>query len=162
MPARQYRPFDQHETLGEPPWRPGPDLDAWEAAHGHDARLKCYSEFGCTVIEAQYERRIVLLQRGLARARAEASNNAEPIQAGKAAAGMTPTRGDASRDQRPCPYCNGSGSASVVELPANQLGQKMTPLATAFDEGWGHGWQAKVEGLRGHVDNPYLGSPGSP
>lgn len=50
-----YRPFDQREKLGEPPWS-GVELEAWEAAHGHDARLKCYPEFGCAVVEEQRER----------------------------------------------------------------------------------------------------------
>lgn len=63
-----YRPFDQREKLGGPPWS-GTDLAAWEEAHGHDARLKCYPEYGCLVIEQQYERRIALLQRAVARAR---------------------------------------------------------------------------------------------
>lgn len=47
-----YRPFDQHKHLGDPPWE-GDDLIAWEFNHGHDARIKCYAEFGCQVVEAQ-------------------------------------------------------------------------------------------------------------
>jgi hypothetical protein len=50
-----YGPFDQREKLGEPPWS-GAALEAWEKAHGHDARLKCYPEFGCQVVEAGRER----------------------------------------------------------------------------------------------------------
>ena len=42
-------PFDRDEKLGAPPWH-GPKLAAWEAAHGHDARLKCYPEFGCQLL----------------------------------------------------------------------------------------------------------------
>ncbi len=49
-----YRPFDQERHGLTRPWRAGPALDAWEAAHGHDIRLKCYPEFGCQAIE--YER----------------------------------------------------------------------------------------------------------
>lgn len=41
-----YEAWDQEAKLGEPPWS-GPALAAWEAAHGHDARLKCYPEYGC-------------------------------------------------------------------------------------------------------------------
>jgi hypothetical protein len=44
--VNDYFPFDQAEKLGEPPWS-GPALKAWEEAHGHDARLKCYPEFNC-------------------------------------------------------------------------------------------------------------------
>ena len=52
-----YSPFDQDEKLPSPPWKPThPALVAWEAAHGHDVRLKCYPEFGCRVIEAALER----------------------------------------------------------------------------------------------------------
>ena len=49
-----YTRFDQQDKLGSPPWS-GPVLEAWEAAHGHDARLKCYPEFGCQVIESALE-----------------------------------------------------------------------------------------------------------
>jgi hypothetical protein len=52
MTEVRYLPFDQDEHLGEPPWKPtDPALVAWEAAHGHDVRLKCYVEFGCQAIE---------------------------------------------------------------------------------------------------------------
>lgn len=48
-----YRPWDQGRHLGPPPWKPSdPALVAWEAAHGHDVRLKCYAEFGCLVLSA--------------------------------------------------------------------------------------------------------------
>lgn len=50
-----YALFDQRTKLGEPPWS-GAALEAWEKAHGHDARLKCYPEFGCQVLEAARER----------------------------------------------------------------------------------------------------------
>lgn len=50
-----YRTFDQYEKLGEPPWS-GPALEAWEKAHGHDVRLKCYVEFGCQIIAEDNER----------------------------------------------------------------------------------------------------------
>jgi hypothetical protein len=40
-----YTTWDQ----GEPPW--GDDVVyAWEAAHGHDIRTKCYAEFGCQLL----------------------------------------------------------------------------------------------------------------
>lgn len=43
-----YRMWDQEDKLGPPPWSSeDPKLIAWEAAHGHDVRLKCYVEFGC-------------------------------------------------------------------------------------------------------------------
>lgn len=47
-----YRPFDQDKwLLTPPPWHPNnPALVAWEAAHGHDFRIKCYPEFGCLAI----------------------------------------------------------------------------------------------------------------
>ena len=50
----RYHPFDQHEKLGNPPWS-GPVLEQWEQAHGHDVRLKCYPEYGCQAILADYE-----------------------------------------------------------------------------------------------------------
>lgn len=53
-PSLSYSPFDQRKKLGEPPWS-GPVLREWEAAHGHDARLRCLPEFGCLVIEARAE-----------------------------------------------------------------------------------------------------------
>lgn len=47
-----YRAWDREKWLGSPPWKPDdPKLIAWEAAHGHDCRLKCYREFGCSVAE---------------------------------------------------------------------------------------------------------------
>lgn len=49
-----YSAFDQREKLGEPPWS-GPELEAWEAAHQHDARLKCYPEFGCAFAKTDHE-----------------------------------------------------------------------------------------------------------
>jgi hypothetical protein len=53
-----YEPFDQDKWLTKP-WRfDRADVVAWEAAHGHDARSKCYVEFGCQVIEPTLERRI--------------------------------------------------------------------------------------------------------
>jgi len=52
-----YRPWDREEKLGKPPWKPDdPQVIAWEAAHGHDVRLKCYPEFGCQPLEAARER----------------------------------------------------------------------------------------------------------
>lgn len=51
MPVSDYRPFDQDKWLPAPPWKPDlPALVAWEAAHGHDVRMKCYPEFGCLAI----------------------------------------------------------------------------------------------------------------
>jgi hypothetical protein len=55
----EYRIADQEEKLGPPPWSPtDPRVMAWEQAHGHDVRLKCYPEFGCQVVEEQRERLI--------------------------------------------------------------------------------------------------------
>lgn len=60
--ATPYEPFDREVRLGDPPWSPeDPKLAAWEAAHGHDVRIKCYVEFGCQVIEPYYERQIEAL-----------------------------------------------------------------------------------------------------
>lgn len=50
----RYQPWDRYEKLGEPPWS-GPALKAWEAAHGHDVRLKCYPEFGCQLLHGEEE-----------------------------------------------------------------------------------------------------------
>lgn len=50
-----YLPFDQERHLGDPPWF-GPTLKAWEEGHGHDARVKCYPEFGCQAIQNQADR----------------------------------------------------------------------------------------------------------
>lgn len=45
-----YEPWDREEKLGGPPWlQSNPAVVAWEAAHGHDVRLKCYVEFQCRV-----------------------------------------------------------------------------------------------------------------
>jgi hypothetical protein len=45
-----YQPWDQEEKLGPPPWNwQDKRVLAWEEAHGHDVRLKCYVEFGCRV-----------------------------------------------------------------------------------------------------------------
>jgi hypothetical protein len=53
----RYRPFDQEEKLGPAPWSPDdPALIAWEKAHGHDVRLKCYPELGCVLVEVELER----------------------------------------------------------------------------------------------------------
>jgi hypothetical protein len=56
-----YRPFDQSVRIrhwGQGATFPAPeftefyeDLALWEVAHGHDARTKCYAEFGCQAIE---------------------------------------------------------------------------------------------------------------
>lgn len=57
-----YEPFDQEHWIGEPPWHEGnPAVKAWEAAHGHDVRLKCYVEYGCQVIEPTLERKVEAL-----------------------------------------------------------------------------------------------------
>lgn len=51
-----YRPWDQESKLGPPPWQPAdPKLQAWQQAHGHDVRLKCYPEFGCLVTADEYD-----------------------------------------------------------------------------------------------------------
>lgn len=44
--GRKYRAWDQEKWLGDPPWS-GEALSTWEDAHGHDARIKCYPEYGC-------------------------------------------------------------------------------------------------------------------
>lgn len=51
----RYRPFDQKRHLEGPPWYSGPELDAWEEAHGHDVRVKCYVEYGCKALDDHYE-----------------------------------------------------------------------------------------------------------
>jgi hypothetical protein len=55
-----YEPFDQDKWLvhGPPFVANDPAVIAWEKAHGHDVRLKCYVEFGCQVIEPTLERHI--------------------------------------------------------------------------------------------------------
>lgn len=71
MSTTPYEPFDQDTRVGPPPWSPAdPALRAWEAAHGHDIRLKCYVEHGCQVIESALEARIDSLQADLDTARA--------------------------------------------------------------------------------------------
>jgi len=66
-----YEPFDQEAWLGKPPWKPtDAALIAWEAAHGHDVRLKCYTEFGCYVGESVLERERDVAQAALDRVRA--------------------------------------------------------------------------------------------
>lgn len=47
-----YEPSDRDEKLGIDPPYDSALLAAWEEAHGHDVRLKCYPEFGCRVLEA--------------------------------------------------------------------------------------------------------------
>jgi hypothetical protein len=65
-----YEPFDQANHLGDPPWRPGDHrLTAWERAHGHDARLKCYPEFGCLVIEPALDHEVATLRDEIERLR---------------------------------------------------------------------------------------------
>ncbi len=54
-----YFPFDQASKLPTPPWHMADDLPAlkaWEAAHGHDVRLKCYPEYGCQAVQACLDR----------------------------------------------------------------------------------------------------------
>lgn len=58
-----YEPFDQGKHLGLRPWPHGPERRAWEEAHGHDARVKCYVEYGCRVIEPTLEYKIEQLER---------------------------------------------------------------------------------------------------
>jgi hypothetical protein len=51
-----YLPWDQEKWLGEPPWKADdPEVIAWEAAHNHDVRLKCYPEYQCRAIENKLE-----------------------------------------------------------------------------------------------------------
>ena len=67
-----YEPFDQDKWLPAPPWRPDdPALIAWEKAHGHDVRLKCYVEYGCQVIESTLERQLAAMTVERDEARAE-------------------------------------------------------------------------------------------
>ena len=55
--ASDYRPWDRDEKLGPPPWSgTDPKVIAWEQAHGHDVRLKCYPELGCQLVEVRAER----------------------------------------------------------------------------------------------------------
>lgn len=60
-----YEPWDQAEKIGDGTkvrWvLSDPKVVAWEAAHGHDPRLKCYPEFGCQVIEVPGAKRIIAL-----------------------------------------------------------------------------------------------------
>jgi hypothetical protein len=63
-------PFDQIRWLGDPPWG-GPLLAEWEAAHCHDARVKCYVEYGCQAVEVEAERlraRVAELEAGIRKA----------------------------------------------------------------------------------------------
>lgn len=51
MSEQGYRPGDQDEKLGPPPWKPDdPAVIAWERYHGHDPRLSCYLD-GCGVLQ---------------------------------------------------------------------------------------------------------------
>lgn len=52
---KAYRPFDQEEHLGSPPWSKYA-VEIWEAHHGHDVRTKCYVEYGCKAIEEEFDR----------------------------------------------------------------------------------------------------------
>ena len=57
-----YEPFDQKTWLGESPWKVSdPAVIAWEAAHGHDPRIKCFAEYGCQLLEVVGARRILSL-----------------------------------------------------------------------------------------------------
>lgn len=51
-----YAPFDQDKHLGDPPWSDEEALQAWEEAHGHDARVKCLPEYGCLTYYTEWER----------------------------------------------------------------------------------------------------------
>ena len=59
--ANGYRPFDR-DKLGA---LPKPDgslmVVAWEAAHGHDVRTKCYAEYGCQLLEVEGAENILAL-----------------------------------------------------------------------------------------------------
>ena len=55
-----YEPFDQKQKLGESPYS-GEALVKWEKIHGHDARMKCYAEYGCQLLEVVAARRIMAL-----------------------------------------------------------------------------------------------------
>jgi hypothetical protein len=69
MSTTDYQPWDREDKLGPPPWKhDDPKVIAWEAAHGHDVRSKCYPEFGCQVLpdyEAELERLRHRVQAGL-------------------------------------------------------------------------------------------------
>lgn len=62
----EYALWDQEKHLGPPPWR-NDDLKlwAWEEAHGHDVRSKCYAEFGCRLVEEQAARDVGFLLLGI-------------------------------------------------------------------------------------------------
>lgn len=69
-----YEPFDQHVHLGTKPWTDVDAIEKWEAAHGHDVRLKCYPEFGCQAIEQakdRAEQRVSELEQQMADARVQ-------------------------------------------------------------------------------------------
>lgn len=71
--ANGYRPWDQSEKLGDAtPW-PADLIDSWEAAHGHDCRLKCYAEYGCQLLEVEGAENTLALLDALDSAREEAA-----------------------------------------------------------------------------------------
>ena len=63
----EYRAWDREEKLGPGPWLLDSKVSAWEAAHGHDVRLKCYPEFGCYLAWNRLEEaaRVVVAQADL-------------------------------------------------------------------------------------------------
>lgn len=97
-----YRPWDREEKLGAPPWS-GAALKEWEEAHGHDARLKCYPEFGCQLLhdEEDYEQ-----LRAVAQAVFDAAGQGGDalgvalVNLGLVLAGEDPPKTDAEYDER--------------------------------------------------------------
>ena len=88
--ATPYRPFDQGERIRY--WRGfwdtiteqhnfNVDVAAWEDAHGHDMRLKCYPEFGCQVIESYGMSMVQRLTAALEQAERELTEQAATIEA---------------------------------------------------------------------------------
>lgn len=46
-----YTTWDVEKHLPGQGWKPDdPKVVAWETAHGHDPRLKCYPEYGCQLL----------------------------------------------------------------------------------------------------------------
>lgn len=63
-----YRTWDREEKLGPPPWSSkDPKVIAWEHAHGHDVRLKCYAELGCDLVVPELEAEVGRLREVLLR-----------------------------------------------------------------------------------------------
>lgn len=64
----KYEPFDREKWLGvwsNGSWEHPQNIPAWEAAHGHDIRVKCYPEFGCLVVDVPWAKLLVSLAAAL-------------------------------------------------------------------------------------------------